>query len=330
MLKGYRSLTGPTPPQIMAFILVLLSLPTLWFPWFVGGIGNEATASNAFTVRSLGTFVGLMTASTTVAMGYASFRRTQKLTLILLLGGLAAIPGVLMISLVEFAQSLVPGWLTPVLTNSAALTLRAGSGVWLHTGLVVAALTLWATAPSMMSDNQLTSPRRAKGRLLLLLTAIAIPILRSFPLFTLTVTRGANTVEGPRLAVVNIVSGEVPVLGLVSTIAMLIFISLAVASVVYPQPLLLIGASTGLGLHLGIIWLQVISVSAVTSVIPDSWSGVLQGWAAVDVSLRATALATLAVSAVGFFAMLLAISGSLTLGSAQRDQPTTHLQDDLP
>jgi hypothetical protein len=274
--------------------------------------------------------VGLVTVGATVAMGYVSFRRTQNLMLVLLLGGIAAGPGFLLISAVEFAQSLVPGWLTPVLTNSAVLTLRAGTGVWVHTGLLVAGLALWAAAPSMMTDNQLTSPRRAKGRSLLLLAAIAIPILRSLPLFTLTVNRGAEVGDGPRLAVVHIVPGEVPVLGVLSTTAMLIFIVLAISSVVRPAPLLLIGASIGLGLHLGIIWLQVVVASVASGVIPDSWSARFEGWAAVDLAVRSTALTTLAVSAVGFLAVLMAVSGSLALQISQPHQQPIDFRDDLP
>lgn len=330
MLSGFKSLIGPTPPQTLALFLVLLSIPALWFPWFTGGVANEVASSNAFTVRPLGIFVILATVGVAMAMGHASFRRTKAFAPIVLLGASAALPGFLMISLVEFAQSLVPGWLTPVLTNSAALTFRAGSGVWVHTGLIIAALVLWVAAPSMMTEGQLTNSRRAKGRSLLLLVAVAIPVIRSFPLFTLTVTQGTRTGEEPRLAVVNIVPGEIPILGLMSTIAMLTALSLAISSVMYPHPLLLISASIGLGLHLLIIWLQIVSVSAVTGVIPDSWSGLIEGWAAVDISVRATAFATLGVSAVGFFAVLLTMSGALALRGAEPGVIANQLLDELP
>jgi hypothetical protein len=319
----------------MALALIAMSLPALWLPWLITGFGNDGQIVNAFGFLPLGLFVCSTTIGVTIAMGYTSFRPTgfrptRNLPLVLTAGAIAALPGVLMISAVEFAQSLVPGWLTPVLTNSAVLTLRAGTGVWVHTGLLVAGLALWVAAPSMMTDNELTSPRRAKGRLLLLLVVIAIPILRSLPLFTLTVNRGDETASGSRLAVVHIVPGEVPLLGVLSTIAMLIFLALALTSVLRPEPLLLIGASIGLGFHLGIIWLQVVVVSLASGVIPDSWSAMFQGWAAVDLAVRPTALTTLAVSAVGFLAVLLAVSGSLTLQSAHPHQPLIELQDDLP
>lgn len=306
-----RNIATFTIPQIAALMALLISLPLLWFPWIRTGLAGEVRLYTAFQIFAVGHVVAALTCGALAVMVWGSragtWRRRSTIIPVAALT-VTALPGLVLIGLVEFVHSFVPSWLTPFVTNSASMALRAGPGVWAHSGLIVVALTLWLAAPSMTSEGEVVNPRRAKGKVLLLLSTVALVVVRSLPLFTVSVRRGEELGVGQPLATVGIVAGEVPLLGLLSTLVTMLFLALVILAVLTPHPLMLIVTSIALGAHLGLIWMQVVSVKAAAAVIPSGWIDLLDDWVAVGVTVSPGAVAALGFSSLGFLGILLMLT----------------------
>lgn len=320
MLPGvasrHRWTSEAAVPRIAAISLTVSAVLTLWAPWITAGAVEERSSKTAFWAIPLGITIAVLTLSSAALMALSPPKRQVPPWTIYLTGGLAILPGALLIGTVEFAQSLVPTSLTPVLTNSDFLILRAEYGAWAHVGLVLGGVTLWSLSGSMSRGQHLVSPARASGRMLLLIAVIAIPIIRALPLFRVDVSSQAVGSGRRTLAAVEIVPGEVPILGVVSTLSVLAFAGLAMFAVVRPHHLTLIGASMGLGTHLAIIWLQVTIASIANSVLPDSWLELIGDWTAIEISTLQTSTLTIFASAVGFAAILLLARGQSEISSS--------------
>lgn len=302
-------LTREQTPRIAAGLITLASAVFLWRPWLTAGAVEERRTETVFWFAPAGVAVLVLTVGTAVLILLSSHTDRSMSAPIVAMSVGALLPGVLVIVVVEFAQSLIPTWLTPVLTNSELLTLRADYGVWSHTGLLVAGVMIWAVSGSMTSGGDLVSSRRAAGRLALLLTIVALPVIRALPLFTVTAS-SENLGNGDRnLAMVEIVPGEVPILGIASTVAIFGFIVLGLLAFISPHRLTLIAVSVALGSHLAIIWLQITVTQIADAILPESWSGLVGDWLAVNVTTLHTSTLTLFVSFAGFVAVLFIASG---------------------
>ena len=300
-------------PRIIAIALTIFSALTLWLPWITAGAVEERSSRTAFWAMPVGIALATLTLVTAVLMVVSTTQLQCPSWLIFVLGGCAIAPGALLIGAVEFAQSLIPTSLTPILTNSDLLTLRAEYGAWAHVGFMIGGLTLWSLSSSMSRGHELASPARASGRILLLVAVIAIPIIRALPLFSVVVTSDVASEEERTLATVEIVPGEVPLLGVLSTVAVLAFAGFALLAVIRPHHLALIGASVGLGTHLAVIWLQVVIASIASGVLPDDWLQLIGDWAAIEISTLHTSTLTVVTTALGFFAILMLARGQSEL-----------------
>lgn len=303
-------------PRIVAIAMTTFAAVTLWMPWITAGAVEERSSRTAFWAMPVGAALAALTLGTAVLMVASTTRFQSPRWPTYVLGGCAIAPGGLLIGAVEFAQSLIPTSLTPILTNSDLLTLRAEYGAWAHVGFMIGGLTLWSLSNSMSRGHELVNPTRASGRILLLVAVIAIPIIRALPLFSVVVTSDVASEEERTLASVEIVPGEVPLLGVLSTVAVLGFIGFSLLAVIRPHHLALVGASVCLGSHLAVIWLQVVIASIASGVLPDDWVRLIGDWAAIEISTLHTSTLTVVTTAVGFVAVLMLARGQSELAAS--------------
>lgn len=254
--------------------LGLLTWVTLPLTWVDVRALDSGGARSAWGVWPLALGVALVGAAL-VAAGVARLVRGDDSFRLLgvAAGSVLTVAAGLVVLATEVAQSILPSWAAPVVTNSDFFALRAGLGTWLAVCVGVFALLV-----SLLPSPFLAAAGRGNigavdlaARAVVLCGAVVLAVLRSVPVAEAGVSDVLGLTESDGVSSVRLVMGDLPVLGPLSLFASLLVVASAALVVIRGSDVWVVLAGAAAGTLLLAQWLVAVAVRTADAVLPDGW-----------------------------------------------------------
>jgi len=249
-------------------------------------------------------------------------------------GALAILlPSVVAVVVTEAVQSWLPTWLAPVLTNSDVLAFRAGVGAWIALVAGLGAVTIAVLGP-VDSIGSASSSISLGAFIVMAVGAAGVMVLRARPFARVELSAGDQIINGVGGTVddvapdavgdvigdvvagssgeitVNLVAGDIPIVGQITLLATLVLVIAMVALIMRPNHVGIVVAGTAAGCLIFFGWLIAAVVETVDTVIPNSWLAV-DGYGAVAAST------TSSLWWLGLWSLLFTVGVGVTVSSLQ-------------
>jgi hypothetical protein len=279
-------------------IAVGISLLMRWIE--VGALGESGGRSALATVPLLAP-VGAGAVLALCAAILAALGRSTARFVAIVAASLILAPSLAVVVVTEALQAALPTWLEPLITNSDFLSFRAGPGAWLALSVGVVLMVSVTSLGKFASlvENSRTHRVAVVAPVVAFGASVALIALRAQPAVIARVDGVHGSLAGTTAKVgnlaggngaiasravdrllgsefddsqqVRIVLGDLPVVGLLSFIAVLVLAVAAAFVLLQPRAVWTWLAGTAVGTLLFCHWLVAASVEIGNAVLPDSW-----------------------------------------------------------
>ncbi|MGA1074860.1 MAG: hypothetical protein ACO307_06960 [Ilumatobacteraceae bacterium] len=346
----------PAVRSVLALVLAVSGLgvvAALFMRWIEAGALGDADGKSALVTVPLLVPAALGALAALVAAVLAALGMPASRVVAIVAAALMLAPSALVVVVTEAVQAALPTWLAPVLTNSDFLSFRAGTGAWiaLSAGIVmIVAATSIDRIASLVEDRRdrrsaFAAPLVAFG------ASVALIVLRARPVVVAAVdgldssiadaaasigditgdetgltdrvvdTLGGTDIDGA--SQVRIVLGDLPLVGLVSFVAVIVLAVAATLVLLRPRAVWPVLAGASAGVLLFCHWLVAAVIEVGNAILPDSWLEVGDGQLVVAADTSdALRWATLWATGV-FVALVVSVvtSEGVTPGYADDEDP---------